>query len=121
MRFRTLRTLKNYGRRPAPMRYIVAALTLLAVGGCETTQQATGPVPGEIHVIHGQEPDESDDFVFVDLDVFTVRAWQRKQIDTMASAYARSVNANVAYIQITGESDDEITFTATVFRQHSKG
>ena len=112
MQFRNFRSFAENPRRLA----IVAVLFLGVADGCQSAKQTAGPVPDGIQVFHGQEPPETSDFVFVDIDEFEIRAWQRSQIDKMAVAYARSVNANVAYIQITRESQDEILFTATAFR-----
>ena len=113
MRFRNFRSFTENPRRLA----IAAVLFLGVADGCQSANKETAvPVPGGIQVFHGQEPPETSDFVFVDIDEFEIRAWQRSQIDKMAVAYARSVNANVAYIQITHESQDEILFTATAFR-----
>ncbi len=63
------------------------------------------------------EPPETPELIFVDVDFFTIRAWQHSQLDRMVSEHARSIGADTAYVRITEDSSSEIRYTVTAYRR----
>ena len=98
------------------LRVIPAVLVMAMAAGCQSSQEAAPGATGEIAVIHGQEPPETPQLIFVDVDFFAIRAWQHSQLDRMVSEHARSIGADTAYVRITEDSSSEIRYTVTTYR-----
>ena len=100
------------------LRVIPLAMVLATAAGCQSSQEAAAALAeDQIQVIYGQEPQETPDLVFVDIDEFTVRAWQRNRLDGIVTDYARNIGANTVFVRITDETNRDILYSVTAYKR----
>ena len=98
---------------------IALAVLLATAAGCQSSQEAatgTNTVEGQIQVIYGQEPRETPNLVFVDIDDLSIRAWQRSRLDGIVTDYARNIGADTVFVRITDETNRDILYTVTAYK-----
>ncbi len=101
------------------VRVIPLAMVLVILAGCQSSQDAAfgaNAAEGHIQVNYGQEPPETPNLVFVDIDDQTIRAWQRNRLDGIVTDYARSIGADTVFVRITDETNRDILYTVTAYK-----
>ena len=95
------------------------AMVLVTLAGCQSSQDAAfgaNAAEGQIQVIYGQEPRETPNLVFVDIDDMSIRAWQRNRLDGIVTDYARNIGADTVFVRITDETNRDILYTVTAYK-----
>ncbi len=99
---------------------IALVMVLTTAAGCQSAPEAaTGAyaAEGQIQVIYGQEPRETPQLVFIDIDDLSIRAWQRNRLDGIVTDYARHIGADTVFVRITDETNRDILYTVTAYKR----
>lgn len=99
--------------------FVTAMLTALGcVAGCASSP--AGQSSSSVRVV-GSDSGLGDDYVFVDVHIFSIERRQRGDMNRIARDYARSLGADTAVVRVTDDSGPAILFSVKAYRRIGRG